>query len=195
MPPKIVDETAATHPAVSVPLTGLVTHPANPRHGDIGAIVESLKAHEQYRPIVVKRDGMQVLAGNHTMLAARALGWERIDAVILDVDDEEGVRIMLADNRTAELATYDDRALTDLLMDLQQQTPAGLAGTGFDGDALDRLLRDLSHGPPPVAEGVDETDRLVASWAVVVQCTSEHEQLTILERLAGEGLDVKALTG
>lgn len=131
------------------------THPANPRQGDVGAIALSLRQHGQYRPIVVQRSTGYVLVGNHTLLAARSLGWSHIDAVFLDVDDEEAARILLVDNRTSDLAVYDPGALAAMLTDLAQQTEAGLAGTGFDSDDLDDLLADLAASEPTRTEGLD----------------------------------------
>jgi ParB-like chromosome segregation protein Spo0J len=78
-------------------------------------------------------------------LAARELGWEEIDASFVDVSDEEATRIVLVDNRTSDLATYDDELLAELLEGL-----GDLAGTGFDDQALDELLDQVA--PPPLEE-------------------------------------------
>lgn len=120
----------------------LEPHPRNARQGDIGAISESLRSHGQYRPIVAQRSTRLVLAGNHTLAAAKALGWDEIDVVFVDVDDAEAVRILLTDNRTADLGTYDDHALAELLVDLSND--GGLEGSGWDGEDLDRLIADLN---------------------------------------------------
>jgi hypothetical protein len=122
-------------------------HEKNVRQGDIGAISESLKAHGQYRPIVVDRRTNRILAGNHTWKAAKALGWQQINTGFIETkDDEEALRILLADNRTTDLASYDEAELANLLKDLAN-TDEGLTGTAFDGDALDQLLMDLEQEP------------------------------------------------
>lgn len=121
----------------------LHTHPNNARQGDVGAIVQSLEAHGQYRPIVVQKSTMNVVAGNHTLLAANALGWETIEATIIDVDDDQALRILLVDNRVSDMATYDEAILSDLLQDLAEQDDF-LEGTGFDGDDLEDLLFKLN---------------------------------------------------
>ena len=129
-----------------VDINSVETHPKNVRQGDIGAISESLKAHGQYRPIVVDRRTNRILAGNHTWKAAKALGWQEINAGFIETkDDDEALRILLADNRTTDLASYDDSGLAELLKHLEE-TPTGLDGTGFDGDALDELLRYIDNG-------------------------------------------------
>src|SRR2546423_269190 len=108
-----------------VPLADLVPYPGNPRRGDIGAIRESLERNGQYRPIVVNRRTSEVLAGNHTLAAARELGWQAIACSFVDADEQMARRIVLADTRTNALAGYAAGELLALLGGL----PA-LAGTG-----------------------------------------------------------------
>ena len=118
-------------------------HPKNVRQGDIGAISESLKAHGQYRPIVVDRRTNQILAGNHTWRAAKSLGWSEIAVGFIETkDDDDATRILLADNRTTDLASYDDAGLADLLKDLIASDDQ-LIGTLYDGDDLDDLIHKL----------------------------------------------------
>jgi hypothetical protein len=126
---------------LAVPISELRAHPRNPRRGDLEAIKESLERHGQYRPVVANRRTNEVLAGNHTLLAARALGFERIAVSYVDVDDDQAKRILLADNRTNDLAGYDGHALVELLEELPE-----LEGTGYDRAALDELIFEL-HGP------------------------------------------------
>ena len=124
-----------------VPVSDLRHHPANPRRGDIEAIADSLTYHGQYRPIVVNRRTSEVLAGNHTLAAARKLGWSNIAAVYVDVEEEDARRIMLVDNRTADRASYDEELLLDILKGLPD-----LEGTGFDRADLDVLELGGSPG-------------------------------------------------
>lgn len=126
-------------------ITELRPHPRNPRNGDTHAIAASLQVNGQYRPIVVARGGV-ILAGNHTYAAAMELGWEKVAAVHLDVDPDspEAHRIMLADNRTADLGQYDEGLLLDLLRGLPE-----LDGTGYLRADLDHLM-ELLDDPPPI---------------------------------------------
>lgn len=137
-----------------VPIEQLSVHPHNARQGDIGAIVQSLEAHGQYRPIVVQKSTMRVLAGNHTLQAARSLGWKHVEVVTIDVDDDQALRILLVDNRTNDLADYDKKVLTDLLESLVF-TDFGLEGTGFIGDDLDEMLNEFTPEVDKPDESVD----------------------------------------
>jgi len=117
-------------------------HPKNVRQGDIGAISESLKAHGQYKPIVVDRRTNQILAGNHTWRAAKSLGWSQIAVGFIETkDDDDATRILLADNRTTDLASYDDAGLAGLLKELIASDD-GLEGTLFNDEDLNELLVD-----------------------------------------------------
>jgi hypothetical protein len=143
----------------TIPLDTIRPYDGNPREGDVGAIAVSLERNGQYRPIVVNRRDMRILAGNHTWKAARSLGWERIAATFVDVDEEQARRIVLVDNRSNDVASYDNAALAELLQSVvAEDGVAGLVGTGFDGDDLDELLADLNPDFDPV--GPDEQPRL-----------------------------------
>ena len=130
-----------------VSIARLRPYPGNARRGDIAALKKSLEAHGQYRPIVVNKRNDQVLAGNHTLKAAKQLGWETIAVSYVDVDDEQARRIVLVDNRTNDLAGYDSEALVELLGELD-----GLDGTGYEQDDLDALLDELEADREPSGE-------------------------------------------
>lgn len=123
-----------------VEVSKLSEYPDNTRQGDVGAIVTSLQENGQYRPIVVNKKTMEILAGNHTYQAAKHLGWEKIAATFVDVDEDTAKRIVLVDNRTNDLADYDYPALVEQLTELTQ-TEKSLRGSGFDLDDLDDLER------------------------------------------------------
>ena len=122
-----------------VAVAELRPYPGNPRHGNVEAIKRSLAANGQYRPVVVNRRNGEVLAGNHTLLAARELGLAEIAATYVDVDEDSARRIVLADNRTNDLAGYDEQALVELLQALPD-----LEGTGYDEQALGALLEEVA---------------------------------------------------
>jgi hypothetical protein len=144
--------------------TALNPYHRNPRRGDVGAIVASLRASGQYRPIVVNKGTLtgrpsEVLAGNHTVAAFAELRkaepgnkqWDRVDCWVIDVDDETATRIVAADNRIAQLGWIDDTELLRLLDDLPV-----LDGTGYtDDDVADiRALVEEMNLPPALDNGI-----------------------------------------
>lgn len=131
---------------VWVPLEAVEPHPENARQGDIGAISESLRVNGIYRPLVIQESSNLIIKGNNTWQAIRALGWETVPVVFLDVDDEEARRILLADNRLADKAGYYNTLLAEVLIDLDS-----LDGTGFTPTDLDDVLKDLPQVRDPAA--------------------------------------------
>jgi ParB-like chromosome segregation protein Spo0J len=145
-----------------VKVTALKPHPSNPRRGSVATIVESLKEHGQYRPIVAQRSTGYIIAGNHTWQAAKELGWKEIAVTYVDVDDAQARRILLVDNRSSDLGIYDDEQLYDLLKSTTEDY-GSLLGTGYDQPALDDLAaileESLISGDEEVVDGI----RLVPS--------------------------------
>lgn len=124
-----------------VALGDLSPYPGNARRGDVDAIADSLAVNGQFRPLVVQRSTGFVLAGNHTLQAAQKLGWPSVQVTYVDVDDDGARRIVVADNRTADLGGYDERALLDLLREIGDD----LGGTGYDLDDFDDLLASIQE--------------------------------------------------
>jgi DNA modification methylase len=135
------------------PIDAIKPHPQNPRQGDLGAIHQSIETNGFYGTVIVQRSTGHILAGNHRWQAAQQAKAKTIPVTWIDVDDDHALRILLADNRTNDLATYNDNALADLLKELQDATGT-LDGTGYDGDDLDQLLADLGKKPEIIEDEV-----------------------------------------
>jgi DNA modification methylase len=125
----------------TVLIDSITFDPANVRrHGEknLAAIKASLNRFGQQKPIVVDADGV-VRAGNGTLAAAKALGWKEIKVVRSTLAGSEATAYAIADNRTAELAEWDDDALAQTLAALQIEDEDLAVATGFDVSDIDRL--------------------------------------------------------
>jgi len=143
--------------ALVMPLADLNLDGANARVHDaknLAAIKASLKRFGQRLPIVVQREGMVVRAGNGRVEAARELGWDEIAAVVVDESDVEATAFAIADNRTSELAEWDDEVLAQTLKGLEGDG-VGLDELGFSDDDLAALVGDVEA--PELFPEVDET--------------------------------------
>ena len=145
----------------------LRTYHRNPRKGNTQVIAQSLVVNGMYRPIVVNAGThtgrpLEVLAGNHTLMAARDLGWESVAAVTVDVDDDQAARIVAADNRTSDIGEYDDRLLLELLADLPD-----LDGTGYDPGDLEALEAAIAaDNDPSKYDGVGQPGILAERFLI-----------------------------
>jgi len=126
-------------------------HPRNANHGDIEAIKTSLAVNGWYGSVVVNTSTKHILAGNHRVMAAKALGWETVPVQWVDVTPEEELRILVVDNRTTRIGQDDTTKITDILAELAN-TPIGLDGTGYSSDDLDALIDGLTGELDPEQE-------------------------------------------
>ena len=99
---------------------------------NLDAITHSLQQFGQRKPIVVTSQGV-VLAGNGTLEAAKGLKWDYIDVSVVpwNWDEKTARSYALADNRTAELADWDEAVLTEQLLELHDQE-IDIEALGFD---------------------------------------------------------------
>jgi DNA modification methylase len=106
-------------------IVDLIPDPHNARQHDeknLKAIEGSLKEFGQRKPIVITEDGV-IVAGNGTVEAAKRLGWTEIEAVKIPNDwtADKIKAFAIADNRTAELATWNQEVLTSQLLELEAE--------------------------------------------------------------------------
>lgn len=140
-----------------LPIDEIRPHPDNPRRGNIAAIRESIRQHGMYTTVLVQASSRYIIAGRHRWEAARLEGKRDIPCLVWDVDDDTAKRVMLVDNRTTDLATYDPEQLVTLLARLDDA--GGLQGTGYTDDDLQALIEALdAPGGHPDAPGHDRVD-------------------------------------
>lgn len=165
-------------------------HPAR----NIDAIKASLARFGQQRPILIDVRGV-VRAGNGTVEAARALGWSEIRAVRTGLKGSEATAYAIADNRTAELAEWEDVGLASTLQALRADD-IDLDDIGFSPEEIDELLDrvadasdDEDSAEDPGAQ-VDRANELLAKWGCAVgQLWSIGEHRLLI----GDTLDRDAL--
>jgi len=93
-----------------------------------------------------------IIAGHGRMLAARKLGLAEVPVVVLDhLSDTQRRAYILADNKLAENAGWDEKVLAAELADLERDG-LDLKLVGFSDQELEVLLADSGDGPPPEDE-------------------------------------------
>jgi len=138
------------------PIDKLLPYARNARqHSDeqIAQIAASIAEFGFVNPCLVGADGVLV-AGHGRLAAARKLGLSTVPVVVLDhLTPTQRRALVLADNRLAELSTWDD-VLLRIELEALQDEGFDLDLTGFDADALAELLA----GEEPEHEGQTEDD-------------------------------------
>ena len=140
------------------PIDKLIPYARNARqHSDaqIAQIAASIAEFGFTNPILAGSDGV-IVAGHGRLAAARKLGLATVPVVVLEhLTPTQRRALVLADNRLAELATWDD-ALLRIELEALQDDGFDLDLTGFDADALAELLADEE----PQIEGRTEDDAI-----------------------------------
>jgi ParB-like chromosome segregation protein Spo0J len=126
--------------------------PSNPRDNDAAVphVAASIKRFGWQQPIVARADG-EVIAGNTRLKAAHHLGLVEVPVVWFSGTDLDAVAYQIADNRTGELATWDEAALSSMLTALREED--ALDGVGYSAEELQQVLEAAA---PPVEVIEDE---------------------------------------
>jgi ParB family chromosome partitioning protein len=135
----------------TVPVDSVRPHPQNARRGNTERIERSLRAHGQYKPLVVQESTGLILAGNHTWHVMRdRLGATHVLAQFVACSDEKALAILAVDNRASDGTGYDDSALLALLQELDET--GGLIDGGYAESDLDDLVAALEEALPLSAD-------------------------------------------
>jgi hypothetical protein len=155
----------------------LVPYAKNARqHSDaqIAQIAGSIKAFKFRSPIVVTSDG-GIVCGHGRVLAARKLGMAEVPCVYADdLSENERRAYILADNKIAENATWDQEMLNIELDDLFSQ--------GFDLQIAGFTQEEILHEPEPEPEPKEPSVK-VGRFEILLQCKDESEQEMIFEEM------------
>lgn len=168
----------------------LSNDPANARkHNDknIDAIIASLRRFGQQKPIVIDRNNI-VRAGNGTLEAARRLQWESIDCVVTSLNGSDAVAYAIADNRTAELAEWDEDTLAAQLNGLLSESEEIALAAGFTPEEIEAMLLT------PEDEDDQSQVELSSKWEIIVTCSDETDQKNVFDMLESEGYKCRVLT-
>jgi len=136
-----------------VPIGELIPDADNARfhpQENIDAIKASLSRFGQDQPVVVQRSNNVVRKGNGRLQAARELGWTHLAAVFVDEDNIDAAARAIADNRSGELAKWDNRVLSAVIARIQAARPDfAPQAIGFTAEQVERLHAKMRPSPAP----------------------------------------------
>ena len=138
-------------------LADVKPYPGNPRHNDaaVAAVAASIQEFGFRQPIVVDEQGV-IIVGHTRFKAAHRLGLEKVPVhVATGLTPAQVKAYRLADNKTGQIATWDEEQLVRELLDLQR-LDVDLDVTGFSAQELAGLL---NSGLP---EGQTDPDEIPA---------------------------------
>ena len=169
-----------------VPAGRLEPHPRNwrlhpaPQRSALQAVLRDIG----YASALIARelpDGRLQLIDGH--LRAETTPEQQVPVLIVDLSDDEALKLLAVFDPLSGLAEADIPALRAMVDQLKVAAPV-----------LQEMLRETStKRRPSEFRPRTEADRLVDTYQVVVECRDEQEQRNIYERLSSEGLQCRLL--
>ena len=160
----------------------LIPYERNPRHNDeaVDYVAESIKQFGFNVPIVIDKDNT-VVCGHTRLKAAKKLKIKTVPCVVKDDLTEEEIRAYrLADNRSAEKATWDIELLD---MELAEIETIDMGLLGFDEEKEEK-------------PGTSERKEIEINddYCITIECETEEELEETFEKLQSEGYKCKIST-
>lgn len=175
-------------------IESILPYEKNPRINDeaVSAVKESIQEFGFKIPVVLSADDV-IVAGHTRIKAAKELGMTEVPCIIADDLSEEQIRAFrLADNKSAEIATWDDALLQE---ELENIFNINMELFGFLDEALpDPVEEDnkytmetkipqyqITGECPDISEMIDtgKSDALIAEIIEADGITDEEKQFLI----------------
>ena len=129
-----------------MPLDMLVPYDNNPRLNDdaVPAVMESIRLFGFKVPMVISKERV-IIAGHTRLKAAKRLAMKSVPCIMADdLTEDEINAFRLADNKSAEIAQWDGRALLAELQKLSEsENPIDMEKLGFE--SMETLLEELAR--------------------------------------------------
>lgn len=136
-------------------------------------IAASMEAFGFTNPILAKSDGTIIAGHGRIEAATTRLFLEELPVIIIDhLSDKQVRKLVLADNKIAMNAGWDEELLARELYEITQEFEEGddpIAVMGFDDDELDSILEGMELGEEEDAgegEGDEEEQEIVVDTPV-----------------------------
>lgn len=190
-----------------MPLKAIKGAALNPKLHDVGALGQSLKRFGFTEAPTLDERTQRLVAGHgriELLTALKARGKKPPDGVDVgkdgdwlvpvqrgwaSKDDTEARAYVVASNKTSEAGGWDEDKLAAELAAIADDSVMALLGTGFDDDALAKLVGEDAGGGKRA--GGSRTTQAV--FQVLVEVDGEAAQAKLLTKLESEGYKCRPL--
>ena len=141
-------------------ISGVKPYEGNPRDNDgaVDAVAASIREYGFRQPVVVDAEGV-IIVGHTRWKAAQKLGLAEVPVHVADMPPEKAKAYRIADNKVADLATWDMELLPIELSELRGMD-VDLELLGFSSEELEKILGAMGNegltDPDAVPEPPDE---------------------------------------
>ncbi|MFP3947451.1 MAG: ParB/RepB/Spo0J family partition protein [Gemmatimonadota bacterium] len=181
----------------------IVPNPFQPRRefaeSELKDLTSSIRANGLLQPLVVRPAGgspgrprYQLVAGERRLRAVRDLGWEKVPAVVRDVDDETLLVLALVENIQREaLSPLEEAEGYHVLADEFGLTQEQIASTvGKDRSTVANMLRLLKL-PPSIRKLLDQGALAMGHARALLGADDPLKASELARRAASRGWSVR----
>ena len=182
----------------ALPTESIHPNPNQPRKNfdeeELEQLAESIKQEGLLQPILVRRDGVEfeIVAGERRWQACKRAGLEEIPSIVVELDDEQTLRVALIENlqRSDLNAIEEARGYKELMKagDLTQSEVAEAVSKSRSSIANTLRLLDL---PDEVQQLVYEGKISAGHARAVLSIPDKQKRIEFGVKIANEGLSVR----
>ena len=182
----------------TLPTESIHPNPNQPRKNfdeeELEQLAESIKQEGLLQPILVRRDGVEyeIVAGERRWQACKRAGLEEIPSIVVELDDEQTLRVALIENlqRSDLNAIEEARGYKELMKagDLTQSEVAEAVSKSRSSIANTLRLLDL---PEEVQQLVYEGKISAGHARAVLSIPDKQKRIEFGTKIANEGLSVR----
>lgn len=167
-------------------ITDIMPYDNNPRNNDnaVEATANSIKEFGWQQPIVVDHDNV-IIVGHTRFKAAKRLGLEQVPVTVADnLTDEQVKAYRLVDNKTSELADWDENLLASELEELK----------GLDFDMPEFGFEELNDLDNQQKDENTEPATINDKTIIIIETDNEDELEQYFAKLVEEGYPCRIST-
>lgn len=163
----------------------------------IEELARTIHTHGVIQPIVIRRSGensYEIIAGERRYRAMMSLNWEKVPAIVRDLDDKETASIALIENlQREELTSIEEAYAYEKLLELHELTQEALAQRLGKGQSTVANKLRLLKLPEEVKIAILEKRITERHARALIPLKEQQLQLSMLKELIERQLNVKQL--
>ncbi|HDR3899637.1 TPA: nucleoid occlusion protein [Bacillus cereus] len=182
-----------------IPIVNIAPNRYQPRtvfdDARIDELALTIRTHGLIQPIVVRQyedDKYEIIAGERRFRAATKLGWEKVPAIIKNLNDTETASVALIENlQREELTAIEEAVAYQKLIELHNLTQEALAQRLGKGQSTIANKLRLLKLPEEIKSALLEKSITERHARALIPLKNEELQLKVLQEIVEKQLNVK----
>ena len=182
-----------------IPIVNITPNRYQPRtvfdDARIDELALTIRTHGLIQPIVVRQyedDKYEIIAGERRFRAATKLGWEKVPAIIKNLNDTETASVALIENlQREELTAIEEAVAYQKLIELHNLTQEALAQRLGKGQSTIANKLRLLKLPEEIKSALLEKSITERHARALIPLKNEELQLKVLQEIVEKQLNAK----